>query len=177
MNSNAPSALQMLQNLALSLPALQDLMISLAYILGISLIANGLYKLRNMGDHRYMMSQPTELKGPALSMFVGAMLLYLPSAFSTVTWTLWSQGGSGMMYYTPPTTSSAEFQAIVTVCFQIVAFVGLIAFVRGWLILAKLGDHSNQGGLGKALSHIIGGVLAYHIDATVYVVQATFGFT
>lgn len=174
--SNAPSALQILQNLSYSLPALQDLVISLAYIVGIGMIGGAFYKLRNMGDSRFTMTQPTELKGPGLAIFVGAMLIYLPGSLSAVTWTLWNQS-TGLMPYVPGTNTSAEFEAIINVSFQIISFVGLVAFVRGWMILAKIGDHSGQGGMGKALAHIIGGVLAFHISATVYMVQATLGLT
>lgn len=171
--NTVPSALQMLQNLAASIPALQDLVASLAYLIGLSFVGNALYKLRMIGDYRHMMSQPTDLKGPMGSLLIGVILLYLPSALDSVTYTLWNKA-EGLMAYSP-TTGTPEFEEIVNVMFQIIRFVGLVAFIRGWMILAKLGDHSNQGGIGKAVAHIFGGVMAYHIDATVYVVMATFG--
>lgn len=172
---NTPSALQMLQTLSLSVPSLIDLVMSLGYLLGIVFIANALYKFRLIGDYRHMMMQPTDLKGPLGSMIVGAMLIYLPGIFTSVTYTLWNQS-SGMMAYAPSANSSQEFQIILQVTYEIMKLIGIIAFIRGWMILAKLGDHGNQGGVPKALAHIIGGVLAYHLDATIYVFQATFGF-
>jgi intracellular multiplication protein IcmC len=173
--NGVPSALQMLQTLDASIPAMQDLIMSAAYLLGIIFIANALYKFRLIGDYRHMMSQPTDLKGPLGSLIVGAMLIYLPGIFSAATYTLWNQA-TGMMAYNPSGNSS-EFQEIYNVSVDIMQLVGIIAFIRGWIILAKLGDHGQQGGIPKALAHIIGGVLAYHISATIYVFQATFGFT
>ena len=65
------------------------------------------------------------------------------------------------------TTSSSIFVAITCVdltrCFGF-AVVGIVAFIRGMIMLNKVGGQGAQPGtMGKALTHIVGGLLAINM--------------
>ena len=64
--------------------------------------------------------------------------------------------------------------------FETIQVAGLIAFIRGWLILSKSvqKDGGNQPGqLTKGMIHIVGGVLAMNVTRTIDVITATFGLS
>jgi intracellular multiplication protein IcmC len=60
---------------------------------------------------------------------------------------------------------------------QLIQIVGLIAFIRGWLILVKTATGQQGGGIGKGITHIIGGVLALNIVGTQQVINASLGIS
>jgi len=56
-----------------------------------------------------------------------------------------------------------------------IQIIGLVAFVRGWMMIAKSasqGGHQ-QGGFGKGMMHVFGGVMAINIVSTLNVINET----
>jgi intracellular multiplication protein IcmC len=56
-----------------------------------------------------------------------------------------------------------------------IQIIGLVAFIRGWMMIAKSasqGGHQ-QGGFGKGMMHIFGGVMAINIVSTLNVINQT----
>jgi intracellular multiplication protein IcmC len=170
-------AVQMLTNLANIQPNMYKLVTGAAYIIGLSFIFRALYHLKIYGELRTMMASQTGLKEPIAYLFVGTMLLYLPTGFGTVMQTSfgyesvlaysnWRLGGG--MAFTP------GGRAIL----RLVQLMGVIAFVKGWVILAK---SVGQGGAGqgnttgKALTHILGGVAGINIVGTANIISSTLG--
>ena len=37
-------------------------------------------------------------------------------------------------------------------------------------------EYAQQGMVGKGITHIVGGIMAYHLGPTIYVIGNTFGF-
>jgi hypothetical protein len=71
---------------------------------------------------------------------------------------------------------SPEFRTIVIVMGGFVQFIGYIAFLRGWILLARLGERSSQEGtLARALMHIFGGILAINVFGTYRMLKVTLG--
>jgi intracellular multiplication protein IcmC len=56
-----------------------------------------------------------------------------------------------------------------------VQVIGVIAFVRGWLILKKVVEGSGNVSLAQGLTHILGGVLAINIFQFLLIMDHTFG--
>ena len=58
----------------------------------------------------------------------------------------------------------------------IIQLIGLFAFLRGGMILARVGKQGTQPGtVSKGVVHLIGGILAINITTTVNVVVNTLG--
>lgn len=167
----APTIYEMLANLAESMSSMNQLGMVFSYITGLSLIMGALYKLRTYGDFRVMMMQGVDLKGPFGSIVFGTLLVWLPSSLEMTSATLWGVGEP--IGYDPH--GSSVYDEGIAVALSIVEFVGLIAFIRGLIIMARVGQQSGQPGtLAKGLTHIVGGILAYHIGATIDVIMNTF---
>ncbi len=167
----------MLLNLQQSLPELFNLAVGAAYVIGVSFLFKGLYDLKMYGEQRSMMSSSSSMKAPLFYIFVGAMCIYSPSAFSVVMMTTF--GYSSIMAYDNLSTSSGQtLSDSAIVILQIIQVVGVYAFVRGWVYLARSGGaQGGQGAFGQGLMYIVGGVLAMNIVGTCNVIAATFGIT
>ena len=167
----APNLYEMLESIAASIPSLVTLAQVFSYLTGVTLIIGSLYKLRTYGDFRVMMFAGVDIKGPFGTIFFGTFLIWLPSTLTTVTATFFGVGepigydeGSGGSIY----------DLGIEVAMQIIAFVGLVAFIRGFMIMSRLGQQNQQPGtFAKGLSHIVGGIMAYHIGPTVDVIRNT----
>jgi intracellular multiplication protein IcmC len=164
--------LGMILHFAESLSGLGFLVTALTYLVGVGLMANGLFKLKALGDNRTMMSQPMALSGPIMKMMIGAGFIWWPTLIDVTTYTFW--GTTSPLSYTP--SFGYEIDSVLEVAFEVIRLVGLIAFIRGWYYLIKSGEQGGQGMVGKGITHIVGGILAYHMGATVRVFMNTFGF-
>jgi intracellular multiplication protein IcmC len=167
-------ALQMLINLSNAYPALWQMMTALCYIIGFAFAVRGIYYLKMYGELRTMMASQTSLKIPIVYFIVSAVLIYIPSAFRIFNTTFFGYGSPLAYNDVSSSLSPMAMKAIV----GLVQFVGLISFIRGWLILvAHAQQPGGQASLGKALTHIIGGLLAINIIGVGQVIWSTFGFT
>jgi intracellular multiplication protein IcmC len=163
----------MILSFAESLSGLSYLITACTYLLGVFFVVSALYKLKELGDHRSMMSQSMDISSPIIKMFVGAGLIWWPTLIDVTTYTFW--GTSSPLSYQP--SHGYELDSVIEVAFEVFRLVGIIAFIRGWYYMAKSGEQgAQQGMVGKGLTHIIGGILAYHMGATVRVFMNTFGF-
>jgi intracellular multiplication protein IcmC len=170
----APTIYEMLANLAESLFSLTTLVQVFSYLMGLTLIIGALYKLRTFGDFRVMMFQGVDIKGPFGQIVFGAFLIWLPSSLQVTAATFWGVGEP--IGYAPG--NGDPLSEGIAVAMDIIRFVGLIAFIRGLMIMARLGQQSAQPGtMAKGLTHIVGGILAYHIGPTVDVIRNTLGIS
>lgn len=162
----------MIMNLESSIQGVSAFVGAATYILGVILIAKGIFKLRVMADHRSQMFQPMEFGGPMVSIIVGGMLIWSNTLLDSMTQTLW--GSTSPLDYQP--SFSGDFNAVWNVILDLMKVIGFIAFIRGWYYLTKMGQQGAQGMIGKGLTHIVGGTLAYHMGPTLHVLMTTFGF-
>jgi intracellular multiplication protein IcmC len=167
----------MLLTLQQSLPELFNLAVGGAYVMGIAFVFKGIYELKMYGEQRSMMSSSSNLKGPIFFIFVGAMCIYSPSAFSVVMMTTF--GYSSVLAYDQfPTSTGQSLSQSAIVILQVIQVVGIYSFVRGWVYLARSGGgQGGQGAFGQGIMYIIGGVLSMNIVGTCNVIAATFGIT
>jgi intracellular multiplication protein IcmC len=162
----------MIMTLGQSLPAVYYLVGAISYITGIILVAAALYRLRKTGDHQSHMVNPVGLGGPLANLLLAVGLIWWPTMLDTITTTFW--GTNSPLGYTPPFAN--DYQGVWNVIVNIMKIVGLIAFIRGWYLLSRAGEQGQQGMIGKGLTHIVGGIFAYHIEGTLSVLMHTFGF-
>ena len=163
-------------NLGPSLLSIQLLLTAGAYIIGISFIIRAVMALKQLAEHKNSMGQQHSMKEPLFFILSGAMLLYFPTGLKIFLMTTF--GSDQILSYNSLNLSSTFFSNAKNLSANILLFVqviGLIAFIRGWIIIAK---SSSQGGgqhgsFGKGLMHVFGGVLGINIVQTLNVINNT----
>lgn len=70
--------------------------------------------------------------------------------------------------------NSGSFDKTINSVLTFVSMIGLIAFIRGTLILKAIGENKD-GAMGRALTHILGGAAAMNIKWTVAVLATSIG--
>ena len=122
------------------------------------------------------MSVEMSMVGPFLQFFIGVALFYMPYFISAINLTIFTS--SGVMSELSYTTNSTDYQAYVEPILGIIQIIGIIAFMRGWLLLAKATNPGQQpGAISKGVTHIIGGILAVNIRTFITVIYQTLGLT
>lgn len=62
-------------------------------------------------------------------------------------------------------TSDSASQQLEYFVFSVLLVIGLLAFVRGLVLLVKLGEGHTEGTLPKAMTHILGGAIGVNASA------------
>lgn len=170
-----------LTNIAANLGPVEKLITGLAYILGITFAVKAIFSLRSLGESRAMSSSHSSLKEPLIYLFVAAILIYFPSTFKLLMNSTF--GYSSVLAYAPIQSSNSTIDSLfgqgstvgrpLTVIIQT---IGLIAFVRGWVLIARAGSqgqHAPGQGVGKGMVHVFGGILAMNIVGTLQIINNT----
>lgn len=159
-----------------NLPEIQAMIRGLAFTTGIILFTKVMFKLRRAADYRSMMYQPTELIGPMVGIFISIVLIYAAAFMQLSANTLFDRSQLLSLDFNTHAAFSNN-QAVATAVFMTLKTVGMIAFIRGWVLLLRATDQGSagQGLVGKGIMHIISGVLAFHFWWTVQVLAGTFG--
>ncbi len=124
-------AITMLVNLSKTYPDLISMITGACFIIGMVLALRGVYYLRAYGELRTMTQSQTTMRTPITLFIVAAVFMYLPNAFQTLITT--SFGYDSPMAYDQ--ASSSIDPVILKALVGLVQLIGLIAFVRGWLVL------------------------------------------
>jgi intracellular multiplication protein IcmC len=159
-----------LENFSKSVPNLTRLAVALAYVFGMYFVVKGIFALKQYGESRTMMSSGSELRAPMVYMGVGAALLYLPTTIRTGMSTFWKNPTP----YAYVDQIPAPFTEFLTTVFMIIQLVGVIAVIRGLLMLTHMGQ-SQQGGFGKAMTHMIAGIFCINMYQFVKTIANTLG--
>lgn len=171
----------MLTNLSASFDNIWFLCVSITFVIGFSLTVRGVMMYSILARQTMSSAQKGEIAGPLVHIVVGIILMYLPSTVDTSLITVF--GKSDVSQATDLVAYQAlsgieQWNAISDVIVKYVKLVGLIAFIRGWVILSKMGHAGAQpGSMGKGLIHVIGGVLLLNIVDTFNILAETFGYT
>ncbi len=172
-----PTFASMLANLAQVVPQLGDLVKGVMFFAGLLLIFRAIYAFKQYGELRTMMSVNADLKAPIIYLLVGAALLFYPSMAIFSLNTIYGSKGYELVAYVPNPHWTDQTNQMVKDLATILRLIGYIAFFRGWLILTQLAGQATQPGtFGKALTHIIGGILLVNIFGTWNILKNTLGF-
>ncbi len=146
---------------------------TVAVVIGVSLTLGGVFQLKKHAEQRSMMSTQHSAAGPILMIICGGTLLILPAFIDATLLAFWGHK-SPLTYDGGPTGYSAMVPPILV----FVRVIGVGAFIRGIVLLSKCGSQQSQPGtLGKALVHIIAGILCVHILGTIDLLQNIMGLT
>ena len=166
--------------LATSFDDLSKLIVAISYVTGIALSVRGIMMYRIFANQTFGSQQRGEIAGPLVFLVVGIILMYFPSTIATANLTMFGvadiSSTQELLGYSQFDPYSKSFK-IKWLILKYLSLVGLIAFLRGWVILSKMGHSGSQpGSVGKGITHIVGGILLINIVQTVQVIAHTLGY-
>lgn len=173
------SQVDVLQNIASNMQSVEKLVSAVAYLIGIALAVKAIYSLKTYGEARTMMSSNSSIKEPLTYFLVAAMLIYLPTGFQVLMNSTF--GYSNVLAYAPINSNNSTLDilfgqdsAVGASLAIIIQTIGLIAFVRGWVLISRSSAQGQPpGGTGKGLVHVFGGILAMNIVGTLQIINNT----
>ena len=156
------------------------------YIVGILILCQSLGGLSRASQFSGGCSPTQSLDaGPIVGFLIAGALLGLPDTWLTINSTIFDgRANDSILAYSGVAFSTltignftlpadATFDAFMLVIILIIQLIGWIAFVRGLLMIKRAAEGSGQASYGTAITHIIGGILAANLIATVDVIQQT----
>jgi hypothetical protein len=116
--------------------------------------------------------------GTIMTFIVAGVMMAIPVALGTMDTTLFGSihDSSAQLKLSYDNTDAEAMERANNVLRAILAFVqliGLLGFVRGFLMLRQVADGAAQTSSTAAYTHIIGGTLAWNIDRFVLAVEET----
>jgi hypothetical protein len=144
-----------------NLPSATSFVGAISFITALVLFYLALTKLR---DAHSTGQQRATYRESLLVLLSAIMLINLPEAIATFTASMYGTVSQSPLAYATAQSNPGENmgQKTLVAILAFVQFVGLLAFVRGWFVMHNIGK-SSDASLGKALTHIIGGILAINI--------------
>lgn len=170
-----PNFIDIVHRLQHTMGPLWHLITGGAFLMGLFFALKSIYTFKEYGEMRVMMSSSTDVRKPLGYLLIAIILMYVPFVGGQVTHTIF--GSNSFNYISGLGISGQDFKDTVNLMGNIIEFIGMIAFIRGWiLIVHTVNQQSQPGGFSKGLMHLIAGVLALNIFGTIKVLQATIGW-
>ncbi|MCP5086207.1 MAG: hypothetical protein GY952_05310 [Rhodobacteraceae bacterium] len=165
-----PTGTSILTAFSQSFPGLIQLLTALAYGLGMWAGGSALVQL-----WRWQRYEPDAgAASVIMRMVLCAVLLFLPESIESGNDTIF--GAPNIMSYRYGSALSASGKVMVDTAIGFVQIVGLWAFIYGWLLLKRAHQRSYDAAVStKGVVHIVGGVLAMNMVATLKLLAETFG--
>lgn len=172
---------------------LTQAMLAFSFIAGVYMIWHAITMMKKFGMMNSMQTQPGEFTGPIAYLVVGAILIWIPTTSDLLTESIFGSSapelfsgntfdysamgsGSELLSYTTGSTLQAQWSAIADTLVLYIQFIGFIAFIRGWIIVAKASQSGHQPGtMGKGVTHIVGGIIAINFVQFINLLEATLG--
>ena len=177
-DTSAYSIDSIFSNLSTSLSGVSQFLTALSYVIGIYLTVSAVFKFKKFGHRTAFMHVEAGMFGPIMQFFIGVGLLYTPTFIGVLNATVFGDSSIDDVMAYSTSGSSPDWATAIEPMYQTIQVIGLIAFLRGWLILTKSvqKDGGNQPGqTTKGIIHIIGGVMAMNITRTIDIITASFG--
>jgi intracellular multiplication protein IcmC len=144
------------------------------------IFVKGVMMYKVFATQTFSSAQKGELMAPLVHLAIGAILIYLPSTQQTSLQTVFgttSMGAASDLFAYQSFSSVAYWQDISEVVVSYTKLVGYIAFIRGWIILSRMGHSGNQPGtVGKGIIHVVGGILLVNVVDTFNIIACTMGY-
>ncbi len=176
------------------------LLLSISFIIGIFMIIKGLMQLKAFALPLTQATRPGELAGPMISIFVGAVLIYIPTSTNVLSSTFFGSGvasifpgASGANTFSPDLsqmgnasdvlmgyasiTIESQWATMINTIVLYMELIGFIAFLRGWMLISHHGHGGQPGDLSKGIVHVVGGILAINFLPLVTAVANTINGT
>jgi intracellular multiplication protein IcmC len=166
----------MAQSLAGSAPGIKLLVSAFGMVAGLWLLVRAVSLLPQVSEGRVLPSKPIWY------LISGTALWSLLPFLDVITGTM-GAGASGSNILASGFAATQglatpgggeQFDATIKACLTIIQLVGLVAFVRGGLLLKSIGDGKSDE-MGRALTHLLGGAACINITWAVSTLATTLG--
>lgn len=152
------------------------LIVATAYIMGLCFVFSALHNLKKVGRTMgSMMGTQETMTAPLVKMIFGILLMYLPSTVNVGLQTIWGSSASILKY----TGSTVDlFSGLKGGMIVLMRVVGYISLIKGLVMLSRSASgHGGvqQGGAGKGILNVVGGILAINIVGTIRLVGSVLG--
>jgi intracellular multiplication protein IcmC len=162
----SPQAWVLIQNFL----SITDLMQFITLFMGIVFIVMGVFKLKRYGEMRTQMSAQITILSPLMPILVGVALMSFPDFVAGGIESIF--GTSNPIAYQG---GSVGFEQYIAPILMFIRIIGAGAIIRGLVLLSRAGGSQSQPGMvGKALIHVLGGILALHVMGTIHLVRSVF---
>lgn len=138
-------------------------------VLGIGMVFAGLHKAKKHGEMRAG-GQAGGVASFIALLVCGSVLLSLPSILRAFLMGFWNTD-SPLMY-----SHDFSISDMMAPVIMFVRILGVIAFIRGVLLLSKHGEQHQQGHYSRALLHLLGGIMCVNVIASAELLQQVMGF-
>jgi intracellular multiplication protein IcmC len=163
-------------NLDSSLNQIWAFLTATCYLVGLSLTLSAVYKLKKFGEKTAFMHNSKGLLAPAAAFGIGIGLMYSPTFLQNWNMTIFGTPDVMSTLTWESSNSGIDWADAIAPMIGTVQVIGLIAFLRGWLLVVKsTGEQPQPGAVSKGTIHIVGGVLAINITGTMDALSNTFG--
>lgn len=175
------NASEMIISISKNVPDLISLATAIAYVTGMYIIVTSIAGMRNSPAINQPGQGQVSMWSHVKHIFVGAALIYFPSAVHTATETLFGDY-SVTSAYAYVVESGNPFSEVISAVFLIVKLVGVIAIIKG---IYELGydrgstskDGSHISSFGKGITHVIAGAMCVNLHETLTMIFNTLGIT
>ena len=154
-----------LNNLSRTYTSLWKLITGFAYLAGAFFGLMAVFQFKVYAEQRTMMSLQTNIMKPLMHLLVCVALMWLPRTFSVLMVTTFGYpNATPMSYVNAQNVGVFGYQlALTPALLGLVRIVGLVSFVRGWMMMVHVAEQGHQASFGKAMTHIFGGLLLINI--------------
>jgi len=166
--------MQSLKNILENLIPWWDAVIMFCSLLGVYLVVKGLFTL---GMDRLRHGQGLSLVNINKQIFIGSSLLVTIYVLNAITHTFFKLSSRNGLTYTANVSSGISEQGafLLAVGFNIVALIGLVAYLGSMYVLAGDNIGNNRTANAKAMVGVVAGALAINLDRVLLVIAATVG--
>jgi hypothetical protein len=178
-----------LANLSRIILPLTAMTLMISFAAGVYMIFHALTLFKKFGNMS-MQAQPGELSGPLMQIFVGTVLIYLPTSSDVLMNSIFGTTqslfgfnsinyqnlgvGSSLLGYASGGGFAQQWAALANTLVFYIQFLGLLSFVKGWFILSKsVGQGAQPDMKAKGITHIIGGIIAMNFVGAINVIMNT----
>lgn len=163
--------INMFENGRKSFLAIAELAKYICYIIGLFLIVSAINTFMKMsGDGR---QDKGGLIQPLSIFFIGCSLFAFPSTVEIINSSL-ALGGPGDLLAPASTGGAVGVKALITSLSAFLYMIGVIAVIRGWLLLVDYANGKKDGTISRAMTHLGGGVCLMNFKATALILTNTF---
>lgn len=144
------------KNLMDVLPEFYRLFNVICWIIGAVLVYVALMQAYTVSNGRTQQG----VGAPITTFLVAIAILFLPSTWHALSETFFAGQNYSLLAYAPPRDNKSVAELIL----RVVEFIGAIGVLKGLLTAKAVGDgNSKEGGVGRAITYMVGGVLALNI--------------
>lgn len=161
----------MFANLGGSLPPILKMVFGLSYVIGGYYVVVALRRLWKMGQGDPHVHSESVFMGLAIA----GCLIAAPTAIGADIGTFFATTTPSPLQYTGP--GGTEMTTAVKAIVLFIQIVGVIAVIRGFMILRSVAHGNSRDTVSKGMTHVLGGAFAANVVGAALMLGATVGMT